>query len=533
MRRTLLFFLLTLFISAKSFCLDLKGIALVGDHESVKKLNETEGISFVSFTCPEQVALKSSLEEYLNKPFTEELLVDVQKKIANHFEQAGFPLVLIGIPEQEISTGCLQLTVVESKLGEVRVKGNRYFSKESVSKRLDLIPGESINEKALLEKIAYTNRNPYRKTQFVYTPGQEPEATDIELIVQDREPFKFYIGSENTGRKQLGRTRFFSGFQWGKAFGFEDHVLSYQYATSENFVHYKGHTLNYTMYMPFNHILQIFGGYSNVHAMPVAGIAQSSGFTLQASFRHDVPLKPLEDYIHDITFGFDFKRMNTTTEFVVLVTPRKHNVNITQLALSYLGSLDTERFDLSLEVNAFYSPGAWLADQKSSDYQQLRPHTKPNYAYCVSKMAASYLLKSDFTVAAMIQSQLSSGNLLPSEQFPLGGHNTVRGYGEGYFSVDKALVASVEIKTPSLRLIKSNKPFWRDSFQVLGFMDYGQGSNHITSPGVEAKKWLLSVGPGIRYNISNHFSLRADWGFRLHDGTLKNSQISFGTIIVF
>jgi len=270
-----------------------------------------------------------------------------------------------------------------------------------------------------------------------------------------------------------------------------------------------------------------------VHAMPVAGVAQSSGFTVQASLRHDIPLKNLKDYVHDITFGFDFKRMNTTTEFAVLVTPRKHNVNITQLALSYLGSLDTERFDLSFEINAFYSPGEWLSDQKSVDYQQLRPNTKPNYAYCVSKMAGSYLLKSDFTVAAMIQSQVSSGNLLPSEQLALGGHNTVRGYGEGYFNADTAIVASCEVKSPSFRIITSNKPFWRDSFQLLGFIDYAQGSNHITSPGVDARKWLLSAGPGVRYNISNHFSLRADWGFRLHDGTIKNSQISFGTVIIF
>ena len=517
-----------------SFGLDVQGICLVGNKQSVQKECTQKGICSSVLSLPNAEALERKLHAYLEKPFSEELLVDLQKVIAKHYEEAGRPLVLVGIPEQEISSGCLQLTVTESKLGEVRVKGNQYFSEEGLKKHLGLNPGDPIDEKALMQKVAYINRNPYRKSQFVYTPGQEPDETDLELIVRDREPFKFYIGSENTGRKQLGRVRFFSGFQWGKAFGMEDHTFSYQAAFSENFVHYKGHTLNYTIYFPTKEVFQLFGGYSNVHALPVDGLAQSHGFTVQGSMRCNIPIESKDpDFLQDFIYGFDFKRMNTTTEFTALVTPRRHNVNLTQIALGYLGSLDTERFDMSVELNAFYSPGKWLGDQSAADYSQLRPNTRPTYGYITTKLAGSYLMESDFTISGMVQSQWSPRNLMPSEQISLGGHNTVRGYDEGYVSTDMAFLASAELKTPSIRLIRSKRPFWKDSFQLLAFVDYALGTNHHTSPGVPKKKWLLSVGPGMRYNISTRFSVRFDWGMRLHDGGLRNSLVSFGTVMVF
>lgn len=528
------FFLAGCLAAASGYGLDVKGICLVGNKDSVQKELTREGVFASELAIPNEDVLMGKLQVYLQKPFSEELLIDLQKVIAKHYEEEGRPLVLIGIPEQEISSGCLQLTVTESKLGEVRIKGNQYFSEEGLKKQLGLKPGDPIDEKALMQKVSYINRNPYRRSQFVYTPGQEPEETDLELIVRDREPFKFYIGSENTGRKQLGRVRFFSGFQWGKAFGMEDHTLSYQAAFSENFVHYKGHTVNYTIYFPNKEVFQLFGGYSNVHALPVDGLAQSHGFTAQASFRCNIPIKSKNpEYVQDFIYGFDFKRMNTTTEFEVLVTPRRHNVNLTQLALGYLGSLDTERFDMTLEFNAFYSPGTWIGDQHADDYSQLRPNTRPTYAYAVTKIAGSYLMESDFTFSGMIQSQWSPRNLMPSEQMALGGHNTVRGYDEGFMNADMALVASAELKTPSIRLIRSERRFWKDSFQALAFIDYAIGGNHKASPGVPKKKWLLSIGPGLRYNISTHFSLRFDWGIRLHDGGLRNSLVSFGTVMVF
>ena len=51
--------------------------------------------------------------------------------------------------------------------------------------------------------------------------------------------------------------------------------------------------------------------------------------------------------------------------------------------------------------------------------------------------------------------------------------------------------------------------------QLLGFVDYGLGSNNHLLPDEPRSEELLSVGPGLRYTIGQWVSLRFDYGFAL------------------
>jgi len=512
----------------------LKGLRLRAHAEDVKRTEfSASGIDVSDIDAPSREKLAKVLERYIDQPITEELLQAVRQDILAHYEVSGRPLVIVSLPEQEVSDGALQLLVTESKLGEIRVRGNRHFSSKSISDHIQLVPGEPIDQETLIQNISYVNRHPYRRAQFVYTPGENPDSTDIELLVEERDPLRVYAGVESTGRKQISRERYFAGIQWGKAFGMHNQTLSYQYATAENFSYFQSHFINYTVFLPQEQILQVFGGYTHIKSMLVDNIASSRGFSVQASMRHDIPLAPYNDYTHEVTWGFDFKRMNNVTEFLILTNPRRRNVNLTQFALSYAGRIDGNYLDMSAEVNAFYSPGKWISDQTDADYSAIRPNTKSNYGYLRAKWAIAYILPLNYTLSAFTQTQVSFRNLMPSEQFALGGSNTVRGYDEGYFNCDQAFNASLEIKTPSARLLRTNNPKFRDSLQFVGFLDYGVGGNHEESAGLAKRKWLLSAGPGFRYHIGNNFSLKFDWGFRLHDGTIKKSLPSFSTIIIY
>lgn len=518
------------------FChsLHLKGLSLRASVESVKKAALTaSGVDIHEVKAPKEHKLAELLSRYMDEPITEALLQAIRQDIRAHYEACGRPLVIVSLPEQEVSHGALQFLVTESKLGEIRVRGNRHFSSQSISDHIQLVPGDPIDQETLIQNISYVNRHPYRRAQFVYTPGQDPDSTDIELLVEERDPLRIYAGAESTGRKQISRERYFAGIQWGKAFGMHNQTLSYQYATAENFSYFQSHYINYTVFMPKEQIVQVFGGYTRIKSMVVDNIASTKGFSIQAAMRHDIPLAPYNDYTHEITWGFDFKRMNNSTEFIILANPRRRNINLTQLAFGYVGRMDGDYLDMSGEVHAFYSPGQWLGDQSNTDYSAIRPNTKSHYAYLTAKWALAYTLPLNYTLSGLVQSQVSFRSLMPSEQFALGGQNTVRGYGEGYFTCDEVFNGSIELKTPAMRLLRSKNPKFRDSFQAVSFLDYGVGSNHEVSAGIEKRKWLLSAGPGFRYHIGNNFSLRFDWGFRLHDGTIKDSLPSFSTIIIY
>ena len=108
---------------------------------------------------------------------------------------------------------------------------------------------------------------------------------------------------------------------------------------------------------------------------------------------------------------------------------------------------------------------------------------------------------------------------MPTEQYGLGGYNTVRGYDERAANGENAYVFNTELRTPpgSIFKIFGNQEV-DDSIQFLAFFDYGFTGNIKPPSGSTTQQdfWLMSVGPGLRYNIDRFVSVRFDWGFQLH-----------------
>ena len=56
--------------------------------------------------------------------------------------EAGLPFVDVIAPEQDISTGAVQLVVLEFRVGQIRVEGNEHFSAALLRERFGVRPGE-------------------------------------------------------------------------------------------------------------------------------------------------------------------------------------------------------------------------------------------------------------------------------------------------------------------------------------------------------------------------------------------------------
>lgn len=116
-----------------------------------------------------------------------------------------------------------------------------------------------------------------------------------------------------------------------------------------------------------------------------------------------------------------------------------------------------------------------------------------------------------------------SANLLPSEQLPVGGRRSVRGYEEhALIGSDEGWTIQNELRTPPVSLAgwlaersgREGPPRWRDQLQFLVFYDYGQARPDDRAAG---RTTLASVGGGVRYTVGMQVSLQADYGHRLRD----------------
>jgi hemolysin activation/secretion protein len=513
---------------------DLKGIVLVPSKEKVLQgaaLTEVSGIEILDLHLPgPSDRLKTKLEPFLGKPLTLNGAYEIRNAIARFYEDYYHPLVIVEVPTQDISHSILQLLVVEAKLGEVKVEGNEKWSKlDDIQSAIEIKPGDEINERILIRDLNFFNRSPYRKVDAIYEPGEEEATSNILLLVQDIKPYQFYLGTDNTGLKSTQSTLAYAGFSHGNCFGL-GHTLSYQYTTS-NFKAMQAHTAQYLAPLPNWHLLNLYGGYATVHPKATFPAFQNDGYAIQTSLRYLIPLLPTFSLRHDISAGFDYKRTNTNSIFDphTAIDPFNQTVNLTQLMVGYNGSYQGENYLLLYFSELYFSPFSWLPQQSNFDYSQLRPGAKHKWIYFRGSFAYYQKLPYSCFLNILARGQVSSTPLLPSEQYGLGGFDTVRGYNERVLNDDDAVLLSAEFHTPTWRIVPffSEKSTLTDGLELIAFIDSAWGHNIVLMPGEPRSGFLAGVGSGLRYYLDTYLTCRLDYGFKLHKSDVLGTSLGY------
>lgn len=449
----------------------------------------------------------------VDQQINQEDLDDIKKEIVRYYQRHNRPLVKVYIPEQDVTDGCIKFVVIESKVGNICATGARWFDNELLVKYIRLNPGDTVDEKKLVQDLTWMNRNPFRRTDVIYSPGKEPNTTDIELVTTDRFPLRVYATADNTGLKTTGPGRVMAGFNWGNAFDL-DQRLSYQYTTSsDNPKEFQAHTAQYTVPLPWRHIFMVYGGYSEVDAHLPFSHFRSHGTSVQGSGRYIIPLPPANKVLEEFTFGFDYKRTNNTIEFSEVPVFGK-TVNLAQFMVEYSLGYEVPWTKISFFTDVFGSPGGMMPDQTKADYNSLRKGASPRYLYGRLAFIEIFYLPKKFSIMTTLKGQLATNALLPSEQYGIGGFDTVRGYEERILNGDDALQANVEFRSPALRAF--DRKCSRDALQFLVFGDYGFVHNYQPTSGEPGHAFIASAGPGLRYNMDPYINIRLDWGIKLH-----------------
>lgn len=506
----------------------LKGIALISSRDQLNAsgYQEISGVEFRDLDlpgpCDDLNYLLSS--RFMTLPIDECMILEVKKTVIGFYRKHDRPIVTVIVPAQDWSSGVLQLLVVEGRVGEIKVCGNEYFSACRLRNYFNVQEGEPIRTSELNKDVSFINRNPFRRVDLVYAAGKEPGMTDIDLLVKDRLPVRFYAGIDNTGNSVTGNNRLFTGFNWGNAFNL-DHLLSFQFSSSDDFKSFLGYVGQYTIPLPIKHLISLYGGYSTVDSKfevpeAVGTKFRNSGYNAQGSFRYEIPLGSFNSYLQEISWGADFKRMNNNLEFGGVPVFSK-NVNLFQFMLSYNMGYESKNWVATFEIEGFASPMQWLPDQTNEIYQTLRPFAKTRYIYGRASFSWVHYFSSWCQYAVYLRGQAADVNLLPSEEYGVGGYDTVRGYEEREVNGDDAFVANVELVSAPFSpggWFKRCRNL-NDNMQLLAFFDCGGAFIHKPSPGQKGSQYLYSMGPGLRYQMRTNLTARVDWGFQLHHVT--------------
>jgi hemolysin activation/secretion protein len=521
--------------------LTVQGIVIVKTRGEIQEagIQNVKGLQIKDIPILQQPDFARMVESrFFGKIITGDTIRDLEDAIILYCRQRGRLLVDVIMPAQDIGNGVLQVWFLEGKVGNVTVKneGVKWFHDQFIKSSVRLKPAEPLDSAALNKDLDWLNNNPFRQVDVVFKPGEKLGMTDVELNVNDRLPFRPYVGYEDSGTRFTGPDRFIAGFNWGNAL-FLDHQLNYQYTTDTEFDLIKAHSMSYVAPLPWRHTIILYGAYVDARARLPGGEIGADGTSWQVSARYSVPLPDIQKYRHQAALGFDFKRGNN--DLLAGGSTIASDTDVAQFVVAYSGSLPDRFGKTSGGLELYYSPGDLTEFNNNEDFggpNGLRQDSKARYFYGRLNVERITRLPWNFSWLLTGSGQYSTERLLPSEEIALGGYNTVRGYDERVVLGDDGWIINNEIRTPSIPLSSVlNIEGVTDQLQFLAFFDYGHV--HVKDPksGDVENTTLYSTGIGLRYSLRHNLSVRFDYGFPLTEKGLneRDSRMHLGALLSF
>lgn len=457
-------------------------------------------------------ALAAALEGYFGRPIAPVMFEDLRARLGAVLRERFGLLPLVTLPPQEATDGVLQLVITPSRIGDVRVAGQRWFSEQVYRGALPAAAaGNVLDIRAIRSGIDDLNANAYRRVELVLAPGAEPGTTNLTLQARDRLPLRLFASYNDTGTRSTSRERIGVGLEWANTLGRDD-TLTYQYSGDPRLLRLRSHALGYRTRLPWRHTLSLSASSARINAAIPEPLDQR-GSSGSIGLRYAVPLAPWRGMAQSLSFVADYKRSDNNLLFATI--PITDNVtDIYQATLDYAISRNDPRGSSTLAASLTGSPGGLSDRNRTRFFRESRVGARAHYVYGSLELSRTHRLPFGASWQSSIRGQLSSGNLLGSEQLSVGGVSSVRGYDDGEVYGDQGLLVGNELRLPALRGLARLHPRFGDSVQPLVFVDYGWA--HVHTPLVEEQSsyHLLSSGVGLRYQLARTLSLSAAHGWQ-------------------
>jgi hemolysin activation/secretion protein len=435
---------------------------------------------------------------------------DIQRALEalqDAYTSRGYNAVRVLIPEQDLRAGRVHIRVIEARIRNVTIEGNRYYNNDNVRASLPgLKEGEPPNTRRIGQNVQLANENPVRQERVVLESTEEAGKVDATIRVIDDDPYRVTVFLDNTGNSATGYYR--AGFGVVNSnFDNRDHVVNVQAITSPfqwEDVQIFGAGYRVPFYQS-NSVLEVYGGQSDVNSGTLQGLFNVAGAGMILGGRLTKILPRVDLYEQKFSAGWDYKAFNNHVLLVGDSTSLVPDVTTQPLTLGYMGSYQEPGKEYSSYVSyAMNLPGA-TGDSSQSAISAARPGAPANFKVWRAGLTLSRAIGGDAVVRMAVEGQYTRAPLVPGEQYGLGGANSVRGFFERELAYDVGHRASFEIYGPEIGYSIGND--WRA--RMLGFIDLGRGRDQM--PVRLTEEGMSSVGFGARATKGRSISLRAEY----------------------
>ena len=416
-------------------------------------------------------------------------------------QSKGFQTVAVRIPAQNPAGGTVYLEIVESPVGQLRVRDARYSLPSRIKAGVpSLAEGNVPNFNQVSSQIVELNQVPDSRVTPSLRAGVIPGTVDIDLKVEDTLPLHGSLELNNRYSVNTSPLRLDASASYDNLWQLNHTIGGSVQISPQDPSQVQVYSGYYVARIPgwsgVSFVVQGVKQQSNVDTLgdiAVAGRGDVEGL------RTIISLPGQADFYESLTLGFDHKHFDQDVTITGNTVPTP--VTYYPFSLNYTatwspkGAVTTANAGLTFAVRELGSNAA--------EFDANRFDANGNFFYVRGDISHQRDLPAGFQVFAKLQGQVADQPLVNSEQFAGGGLGTVRGYLEAEVLGDDGVAATVELRSPNLLLKRGAAG---NEWRFYLFADGGFYSLLDALPQQTNKFELGSIGLGTRVHWHNHFN---------------------------
>ncbi len=166
----------------------------------------------------------------LLKPYVGECLGVAQlnellKVITDYYLAKGRVTSRAYLPQQDLSSGHLQVLVVEGKLEGLKGAQGSTVTDRELAMAFPGKVGEALNLREVEQLVDQLSRLPSKQAQMELTPGSEVGGSEVLVRNQPQKPWRASLSRNNDGQKSTGEQQWGAGLEWDSPLGLADQLI--------------------------------------------------------------------------------------------------------------------------------------------------------------------------------------------------------------------------------------------------------------------------------------------------------------------
>ena len=462
-----------------------------------------------------QIEVEEAVYPFLGPNRTEADVEKARAALEKAYHEKGLQTVSVSVPPQNALRGFVVLKVTENKVGQLRVKGSRYFDLDRIKETApSLQKGTLPNFKEVTKDIVTLNRWPDRKVTPALRAGVTPGTVDVDLNVEDTYPLhgSFEVNnrySPNTTPLRMSATlRYDNLWQAGHSISATYQEAPLRPKDSKVF------SASYVARTPLEWLNVLVYGLNTDSDVATVGGANVIGPGHQVGTRAIVTLPSKGELFHTLSVGADYKSFGQIINFGTpdsrVSAPIEYVPLVTSYNASFIGEGRQTILDATLTAG-LRGPGS-----APDVFDNRRFKATSNFVHLRLDLSHTHEIPGGGQFFVKVQGQAADQPLVSSEQYSIGGLDTVRGYAESEVLGDYGFSGTVELRSQNLgqyleqklpnptgEAIKFNPV---NDWRFFIFADGGRTRIFNPLPEQQAQFDLGSYGVGTRIRFLKYFN---------------------------